>query len=475
MSWRGRNISRRAMLRGMVQGSSVLLALPVFESMLNTHGTALASGAPLPVRYGLYFWANGLPWNVRHRGTLDPNFRREIADHLVDEYTPLTEGKGFEVTPTLRPLERHLANINVVTGLEAKTEIPSSPPLQEDGHMRGVCVALTADRIRVEGFDHDAHIFAVNRATFDQYIAKHPRFYSEGPPRYRSLELGIGTSLYHDFGTWAAVSHNGPNSLNPPQRNPQLLFDQLFGVRTAEPETSRSTSVLHAVAEDARQLRSRLGKRDRERLDEHLTHISEIERRLNAARVACTAPQAPTDPFLKETNILEKAAVMSDILVAALRCDLTRVFTFCFTPAATHFPMNAAGEIDGPGALGLHEAAHSNEREIVKLVTEVNLKGYAILLDKLAAEKDVNGQSLLDGSVILGTSEYGEGYTHSTKEHPVIFAGRAGGRLDVGWHVRDEGGNLARAHLTALQALGLDEQSYGFNGGETSSTLPFLI
>jgi hypothetical protein len=471
MSWRGKTISRRAMLRG----SSVLLALPLFESMLDGNGTALASGAPLPVRYGLYFWANGLPWTIRHRGTLDPNFRRELPDTLIDEYTPLTEGKGFAVTPTLRPLERHLANINVVTGLEPKTNIPTSPPLQEDGHMRGVCVALTADQARSEGFDHDAHIFAVNRATLDQYIAKHPRFYSEGPPRYRSLELGVSTSLYHDFGTWTAVSHNGPNSLNPPQRNPQLLFEQLFATRTGEVETSRSTSVLHAVAEDARQLRSRLGKRDRERLDEHLTHISEIERRLHAARVTCTAPGAPAELIASESKILEKAAIMSDLLVAALRCDLTRVFTFVFTPAATHFSMNAAGEIGGSGAIGLHDAAHTNEREIVKLATEVNLSGYAILLDKLAAEKDVNGQSLLDGSVIMGTSEYGEGYTHSTKEHPFIFAGKAGGRLDTGWHVREEAGNSARAHLTALRALGLEEESYGFNGGETSSPLPFLI
>ena len=88
---------------------------------------------------------------------------------------------------------------------------------------------------------------------------------------------------------------------------------------------------------------------------------------------------------------------------------------------------------------------------------------------------DVDGQTLLDRSVILGTSEYGEGYTHSTKEHPCIIAGRAGGRLDTGWHVREEGGNLARAHLTVLRALGLDVESYGFSGAETSSPLPFLM
>ena len=471
-------ISRRRMLRGMLRGSAVALGLPLFESMLNANGTALAAGAGLPVRYGLFFWGNGLPWTYRHRGSTDtvsPGIEHPLEDSLTDLYTPTTQGKGFAVTEILKPLERHLTQLNVVTGLEPKTAIPASPVGQSDGHMRGISVALTADQIRSEGFDHDPHIFAVNRATLDQYIAKHPQFYADGAPQYRSLELGMSSAVLHDFGTWNAVSHNGPNSLNPPLRDPQKLFNQLFAIKPDLTEIAQRTSVLDVVSEDTRQLSARLGKRDRERLDEHLSHISEIERRLNVTRAACVSPANPAGTFTGETTVLEKMDVMSDILVAALRCDISRVFTIAFTTGASLMQMNGAGEINGAGAHQLHDACHGGERDVITSFTKLNFTAYAKLLDKLTADKDVNGQTLLDSSLILGTSEYGEGFTHSNKEHPFIFAGKAGGKIDTGWHVRDEGGNMARAHLTVLRALGIDAPSYGFNGGETTDALPFLL
>ncbi len=470
-------ISRRRMLRGMLRGSAVALGLPLFEAMLNENGTALAAGTGLPVRYGLFFWGNGLPWTYRHRGTTDtvsPGIMHPLEDSLTDLYTPTTEGKGFAITETLKPLERHLANINVVTGLEPKTGIPAAPVGQSDGHMRGISVALTADQIRPMGFDHDPHIFAVNRATLDQYIAKHPQFYADGAPQYRSLELGMSSAVLHDFGTWNSVSHNGPNSINPPQRDPKKLFEQLFSVKPDLTEIAHRTSVLDVVSEDTKQLSKRLGKRDRERLDEHLTHISEIARRLNVTRAACVSPSAPTTAFTGETTVLEKLDVMADILVAALRCDISRVFTIAFTTGASLLQMNGKGEINGAGAHQMHDTCHGGERDVITAFTKLNLTAYAKLLDKLTADKDVNGQTLLDSSVILGTSEYGEGFTHSNKEHPFILAGKAGGKLDTGWHVREEGGNMARPHLTVLRALGIDAPSYGFNGGETSAALPFL-
>jgi hypothetical protein len=470
-------ISRRRLLRGMLRGSAVALGLPLFEAMLNENGTALAAGAGLPVRYGLFFWGNGLPWTYRHSGTTDTVTKG--LDHplaaFTDLYTPVTQGKGFAVTETLKPLERHLANLNVVSGLEPKTAIPAKPVGQSDGHMRGIAVALTADQIRSQGFDHDPHIFAVNRATLDQYIAKHPQFYTDGAPQFRSLELGMSSAVLHDFGTWNSVSHNGPNSINPPLRDPQRLFERLFSVKPDLTEISRRTSVLDVVAEDTRQLKGRLGKRDGERLDEHLTHINEIERRLNAASVSCVTPSAPAGTAAGETKVLEKLDIMSDILVAALRCDVTRVFTIAFTTGASLMQMNGAGQINGSGGRQLHDACHGGARDVITAFTKLNFTAFATLLDKLSAEKDVNGQTLLDSSLIMGTSEYGEGFTHSNKEHPFIFAGKAGGKVESGWHVRDEGGNMARAHLTVLRALGVDAPSYGFNGGETSDALPFLL
>ena len=107
-------------------------------------------------------------------------------------------------------------------------------------------------------------------------------------------------------------------------------------------------------------------------------------------------------------------------------------------------------------------------------VTRYHMTAFAKLLDKLAAETDVNGQTLLDSSCIFGTSELAEGFHHGGLEMPVVIAGKAGGALETGWHVRDERGNFCRAHYTILRAMGIDVPSYGFNGAETSQALPFL-
>ena len=242
----------------------------------------------------------------------------------------------------------------------------------------------------------------------------------------------MSTATLHNFGAWTAISHNGPNSLNLAIRDPRKFFNQVFAVKPDLPEIARRTSLLDVVAEDARQLEKRLGRRDQQRLDEHLTHINEIERRLSVTRAACTTPTTPTGTFDGETSVVQKLDVMSDILVAALRCDLTRVFTIAFTTSASLLQMNGAGQINGTGAHQLHDACHAGERDIITAFTKMNLTAYAMLLDKMTADKDVNGQTLLDNSVILGTSEYGEGYTHSNKETPIIMAGKAGGKLDTG-------------------------------------------
>jgi hypothetical protein len=102
------------------------------------------------------------------------------------------------------------------------------------------------------------------------------------------------------------------------------------------------------------------------------------------------------------------------------------------------------------------------------------MTAFAKLLDKLAAETDVNGQTLLDSSCIFGTSEFGEGFHHGTLEMPVILAGKAGGSLTTGAHIRDPRSNYCRTHYTVLRAMGIDVPTYGFSGAETSQALPCL-
>jgi hypothetical protein len=470
-------------------GSVVGLGLPLLEQMLNSHGTALAAGTALPKRYGLFFWAEGLPPNYRHNATTaaeaNQNLDRKSDDQ--DYWTPTATGKNWQPTDLLTPLAKHQANINVVTGLDVKTEIPADPPGQNDGHQRGTIVALTADRPRSQGYDQGSRIAAVQRPSLDQFIAKHPQFYTDGAPSFRSLELGMGEAFLTTHGAWIACSHSGPDLLNKPIRDPKKLYDFVFAVPPDTGEAGRRVSVLDAVSDDTQRLMAKLGARDKQRLDEHLTHLSSIEQRLKNGNGGCSVPTAPAAfpprPFgadvggadtKGEVDNMAKLDSMADVLVAALRCDLTRVFTILFTPPGSLIMINAAGEVNGPGAHQTHDSAHANEHDILMALTRYHMTAFAKLLDKLSAETDVNGQTLLDSSCIFGTSEFGEGFHHGTLEMPVLIAGKAGGALDTGWHVRDPRSNYCRTHYTILRAMGIDVPSYGFSGAETSEALPFL-
>jgi hypothetical protein len=103
------------------------------------------------------------------------------------------------------------------------------------------------------------------------------------------------------------------------------------------------------------------------------------------------------------------------------------------------------------------------------------MQAFSLFLDQLGAVVDPMGVSLLDRAVIFGTSEYGEGWQHGNKEHPVVIAGRGCGAINPGVHQRVQDGNLSMAHVTVLRALGIDTPSYGFNGGETSDALDDLL
>lgn len=102
------------------------------------------------------------------------------------------------------------------------------------------------------------------------------------------------------------------------------------------------------------------------------------------------------------------------------------------------------------------------------------MESFASFLDAFAVEHPAGG-TLLDRGLVYGTSEYGEGWKHSVKELPVVLAGSAQGRLNQGVHVRTPGGNLANAQLTALKALGLSDETYGWNGGESDSVYDELL
>jgi hypothetical protein len=441
-------------LRGAVQGAgAVALGLPLLEAMLPPR--ARAEELTLGPIFGVFFWANGLPWHDGH-GSVQ-------AGH-PDAWTPASTGTGWAPTPLLAPLAAHQPT--VLTGLEPKTEIPSSPDGQSDGHMRGFMVGLTSDRPRPEGFDHPTHTLTALRGTLDQVVAKDPRFYAGFPSPYRSLEIGTSTARFHDYGHWNAISYNGPDSLNPPISDPGRLYDLIFGVSTGDASQGRRALLLDSVLADAADLRARLGAADRARVEGHMEHLYEVQRRLSLDDLTCTSPGAPGS----SADLFTQTGIQADLLAAGLACNITRAFSFMLTSPATTHVFSEVGVYQD-----MHTVCHAGDWDAVYAITALQMRCFARFCDALAARVDPLGASLLDRALVYGTSEYGEGFQHGNAETPVVMVGGAAGRLRRGVHVRAPGGNLASAHLTLLRALGLDTPQFGFSGSETTTAFSEVL
>ncbi|MCA9649232.1 MAG: DUF1552 domain-containing protein [Myxococcales bacterium] len=449
-------LSRRTMLRGAMGGAAVSLALPPLEAMLSPNG-AWADGSEDPPTFGIFFWANGTPWHAGHGA-------EQGSSGYPDLWTPIGTGAGYTPNELTQPLAAH--SVSIATGLEPKTEIPADPPGQGDGHMRGFMVALTSDRPRPEGFDHPSHTLTALRPTLDQYVAKHEQFYGSNVPRFRSLVMGISEARFHDYGHWNAISYNGPDSVNLPVMDPAQLYGLLFDIPADTALLERRVSLLDTVMEDAHDLRARLGAADQVRLDEHLAHLDEIQRRLELSVAACDDPGLPAS----SGDLIEKTDIMAQLLARGLLCGLTRVFSFMLTSPATTHVFSNLGVPDG-----MHKTCHDGLWDRVRSITLYQMQAFARFLDVMQGTVDPTGLSLLDRMLVLGTSEYGEGWQHGNKEHPVIFAGRCCGAINPGVHERIPDGNLSMAHVSALRALGIETPSYGFNGGETGEQLSNIL
>ena len=449
-----KSLSRRHMLRGVLGGASVALALPALEAM--TVGTAKA--APLPPIFGLFYWANGLPWHAGHGA--------EQAGQ-PDSWTPASTGAGFAATNLLTPLMPFQPT--VVTGLTPHTDVPPSPPAspgQEDGHMRGFMVAMTGDRIRPEGFDHPSHTLTALRPTLDQYVAKHEQFYGSEKPLYNSLVVGASTARFHNYGHWNDISYNGPDSLNTTVLDPNQLYNMLF-TSTADPAAlGRRASLLDAVKDDAKSLAGKLGSKDKQRLEAHLENLNSIQTRLQFTGAACSAPTAPGNPG----DLNEKTGVIAELLAVALACGMTRAFSFMLSsPASTHVFSNVGANND------MHSTCHAGSWQNIYDTTVYQMQCLATFLGKLEAHLDPEGNTLLDRACIFGVSEYGEGFKHGVAEMPCLMLGGCNGHIKRGVHVRDPGGNYSKAHLTMLRAMGLEHATWGWNGGETSEAFEDIL
>ncbi len=456
-----KKLSRRTALRGL----GVSLALPWLEatssfaragsvagagSVAKTAGTGAAAA---PTRMAFIFVPNGVD---------------------LEHWTPATEGYGFKLPYILEPLAPVQNDMMVLSGLtHDKGRANGDGP---GDHARSASVFLTGAQPRKTDGENIRSGISV-----DQVAAREIGHRT----RFSSLELGVDAGrnagncdsgyscAYSSNISWAAEATPVGKEINP-----RLVFERLFASgspkeidKGAQQREILQQSVLDFVAEDAKALQSRLGRNDVRKLDEYLTGIREIERRLGTAHAA--APMAHEIDYQIPGGVpgsyAEHLRLMCDMMVLAFQTDSTRVATMMFANAGDNKNYRNIGVRDGHHDLS-HHGRNQEKLEKIRKINRFHVQHLSYLLQRLKSIPEGEG-TLLDHSMICYGSAISDGDRHNNENLPIVLAGGGGGTLDTGRHVRyDTETPMCNLFMSMLDRT---EASVPFIGDSTGR-LPWL-
>ena len=303
--------------------------------------------------------------------------------------------------------------------------------------------------------------------------------------RFRSIEMSASGSVRQSY------SRRSESNVNPAEVSPVALYTRIFGPDFRDPNAAEFVpdpgvmlrrSVVSAVKEDRDRLQSRLGSADRRRLDEYFTSLRQLERQLEVQLseppplAACQPPDMPEEVEVGSEigSATRNHELMSDVLALALACDQTRVFNMVFSYGASN--LHKEGNNTGHHQL-THEEAVDGELGYQPRATffvDQSMEAWASFVRKLATIEEGDG-TLLDNTFVLAHSETSFAKVHDVLGLPVMTAGRAGGRVKSGQHIRGGADPVTRIGLSAQQIMGLRRESWGALSMETSRPISELF
>lgn len=404
-----KHLPRRTFLRGV--GATV--ALPLLDAMLPA-ATALANTAARPqARYAFVHLPHGA---------------------ILGQWTPKTVGRDFDMSPILKPFEAYREYMTVVSNLDHRMATSQTSEEAAGDHDRTASVFLSGAHIkRTMGQDIYAGI------TIDQVLANKIGRDTPMP----SLELciedpgalgvcGAGYSCTYSN----TISWSSPTDPNPMERNPQVIFERMFG-SGGTPEERRArkklqASILDSVVEEVSGLQRGLGSSDKARLEDYLQDIREIERRIELAQqrasvVSGDPPENAELPFEEHTDL------MYDLKVMAFKADITRVTTMMLSRDLSGAVYPESGVPDGYHAISHHQDNPTRMERYAKL-NAYHMTVVAKFLEKLEATPDVDG-NLLDNMLVLYGSPMSNSNAHDHYPLPVVVFGHAAGRYEGNRHI----------------------------------------
>jgi hypothetical protein len=440
----------------MLHGMGVAMGLPLLESMVPA-ATPLAQTAATPKSR---FAAMEIP--MGSAGSTDYGTKANL-------WIPAKDGRDFEFTPILKPLESYRDYVTVISMLDCKQADPFTPAEVGADHFRGSAVFLTAARPKqTQGSD-------VRAGTSIDQIYAH-KFGQDTPlPSIQLCTENVGmagvsqfnySNVYMDTISWST-----PTTPLPMTYNPRTAFEDLFGTGgTAEDRAARrkaNRSILDAITRDVTRLTKKLNAADRSRLTSYLENIREIERRiqkLEEYEAVASTDAVPTAPAGLPDTWDEHAKLMIDLSVLGFSAEITRVSAVKICKEASNRVFPESGSLTP-----FHSASHHGEtptgHDDLAKIQRYHVSLMAYFLDKLKATPDGDG-NLLDHSLVIYGSAMGNSNTHGHRRIPFVMGGRASGAIKGNLHVRcAEETPQANALLTILNKLGVQQESIGDSTG----------
>ncbi|MEQ9314924.1 MAG: DUF1552 domain-containing protein [Henriciella sp.] len=441
-------LNRRRVLKGMLNGSAVTVALPLLNCFLNDNGTALASGKPMPVRFGTWFWGLGM------------------ADSI---FVPKTTGYNYELPEeitALAPIQQHM---NLFTNSVAFRDT-----YQNLCHYTGWVINRTGAAPK-DGNDIPGETIDV---TVANQIGRTTRF--------KSLTATATGDVKNTF------SYENGNTPNPPEWSPVKFYTRLFGPEFPDPNAEEFSpdprvmarrSVLSGVMDETKGLMNKVGAEDKARLDQYFTGLRHLEQQFDQRLTkpepieACQPSDGiAVDPRMgkEEALVADRHRMMTDLMVMALACDQTRVFNMSYSIAASS---TIKPGFEKPHHTATHEEPVDHGlgyQPVSSWFTRRAIDQWVYFVDAFTKIKEGDG-TLLDNVFIYGTTDHGYARVHSLDGMPIMSAGRAGGRVKNGQHIDLGGGPGTRLGYTALRLMGVEAPSWGTKSNNTSSEIGEIL
>jgi len=437
-----KTISRRTILRGL--GTSV--ALPLLDAMIPALTAAAATPAKPVRRLGVVYHPNGV---------------------IYDKWLPKGAGENFELSPTLAGLQPFKDQLIVLTGLfmdqaEALGDGGGDHSRACGGYLNGVHVkksdtvveaGISMDQIAAKAFARDTQLSSLQLQMDDNSLVG-------------SCDVGYSCA-YSSTLSWLT-----PTLPLMSENNPRTVFERLFGASDSTDRTVRAArlrqdrSILDSVLGRVKQLQRQLGAADNARVNDYLTSLRDVERRIQRTEEQSTkeVPDVARPAGIPD-SFDDHARVLYDLQLLAYQADITRVITYMYGREQSPRPYPQIGVPEPHHPVTHHQNDPVKMEKCVK-IQMYHMKLFTDYLEKLRNTPDGDG-SLLDHLIIL----YGSGISNSDRHThgplPTLVVGGGGGALKGGRHlVCPEHTPLTNLQLTILNLLGVPTEKLGDSTGQ---------